>query len=279
MKVKDLIRLLKQCNPESVLAVPVLTVEEVLNGYDGYANELIPHGKYKGKLLADVPEEEFHDYMNSCTYEQNKQTVTQVYIETLSPTKFIKTYDPSSVRLRMPGRKNILIGKLINEYADSLVNSNIRNDRLEEVLQDYAKQDKFLKDNLQEIIGNIKRKRGHIALTTLDRIKPGPTRRFSDEERKQRKFESNKRSYIKRRSDPEKLEQMRISARERAKKYRSKQSEETKEKKRKYALKRYYAIKKNNPGQTYKWYLNACKRRGKSPKLTLEQYIEKHKND
>lgn len=246
MKVKDLIRLLKQCNPESVLAVPVLTVEEVLNGYDGYANELIPHGKYKGKLLADVPEEEFHDYMNSCTYEQNKQTVTQVYIETLSPTKFIKTYDPSSIRLRMPGRKNILIGKLINEYADSLVNSNIRNDCLEAVLQDYAKQDKFLKDNLQEIIGNIKRKRGHIA-SRIKRIKPGPTKCFSDEERKRRRSESNKRSYRKMRSDPAKVEQMRISTRERAKKYRSKQSEETKEKRRKYALKRYYITKKNNP--------------------------------
>ena len=164
MKVKELIKELQKCDPEAVLSLPVISVEQSFNGYDGYANSLKPHKKYEGKSIFEIPEENFNDYLQTASYVTDHSSDKQVYIKTLSPREFVVDYDPKLERTKLHNsyiKKRALLAAIEN-YADGF-GSNIPNSKLVEHLKPYTKQDLFLKEHFNKIIERIKQKRKYLA--------------------------------------------------------------------------------------------------------------------
>ena len=164
MKVKELITELQKCDPEAILSLPVINVEQSFNGYDGYASSLKPHRKYKGKSIFEIPEEDFNDYLQTASYVTDYSSDTQVYIETLLPREFVSGYDPKLKRTKLYNsysKKHTLLAA-IEDYADGF-GSNIPNSKLVEHLKPYTEQDSFLKEHFKEIIEKIKQKRKYMA--------------------------------------------------------------------------------------------------------------------
>ena len=164
MKVKELIAELQKCDPEAVLSLPVISVEQSFNGYDGYANSLKPHKKYEDKSIFEIPEEDFNDYLRTASYITDYSSDTQVYIETLSPREFVSNYDPKLKRTKLHSsciKKRALLAAIEN-YADGF-GSNIPNSKLVEHLKPYTEQDPFLKEYFNKIIERIKQKRKYLA--------------------------------------------------------------------------------------------------------------------
>lgn len=164
MKVKELIKELQKCDQEAVLSLPVISVEQSFNGYDGYASSLKPHRKYKDKSILEIPEENFNYYLQTASYITDKSSDTQVHIETLSAKEFIKDYDPKLKRTKLHNsyiKKRALLAA-IEDYADGF-GSNIPNSKLVEHLKPYAEKDTFLKEHFKEIIERIKQKRKYMA--------------------------------------------------------------------------------------------------------------------
>ena len=162
MKVKELIAELQKCDPDAVLSLPVINVEQSFNGYDGYASSLKPHRKYKGKSIFEIPEEDFNDYLQTASYLTDYSSDTQVYIETLSPSEFVSKYDPKLKRTKLYYSKKRTLLDAIEDYADGF-GSNIPNSKLVEHLKPYTEQDHFLKEHFNEIIERIKQKRKDMA--------------------------------------------------------------------------------------------------------------------
>lgn len=163
MKVKELIKELQKCDPEAVLSLPVISVEQSFNGYDGYANSLKPHKKYEDKSIFEIPEEDFNDYLRTASYVTDHSSDKQVYIKTLSPREFIADYDPKLKRTKLHSsyiKKRALLAAIEN-YADGF-GSNIPNSKLVEHLKPYTKQDPFLKEHFKKIIERIKQKRKYM---------------------------------------------------------------------------------------------------------------------
>lgn len=148
-----------------MLSLPVISVEQFFNGYDGYASSLKPHKKYKDKSIFEIPEEDFNDYLQTASYVTDYSSDTQVYIETLSPREFVLDYDPKLKHTKLHNsciKKRTLLAA-IEDYADGF-GSNIPNSKLVEYLKPYTEQDPFLKEHFKEIIvERIKQKRKYMA--------------------------------------------------------------------------------------------------------------------